>query len=62
MKARIYQFFILLLQFVCGVLVVKMEWDFVPEFLYIVLPFSVSGAILFTLYEHEIKEHERSKI
>ena len=56
MKARIYQFFILLLQFVCGGLVMKIEWDFITEFMFIVLPFSVLGAILFTLYKHEIKK------
>lgn len=56
MKARIYQFLILLLQFVCGGLVAKMEWDFITEFMFIILPFSVLGAILFTLYEQEIKE------
>ena len=56
MKARIYQFLILLLQFVCGGLVMKMEWNFITEFMFIILPFSVLGAILFTLYDHEIKE------
>ena len=56
MKARIYQFLILLLQFVCGGLVAKMEWNFVTEFVFIILPFSVLGSILFTFYEHEIKE------
>lgn len=56
MKARIYQFLILLLQFVCGGLVVKKEWEFITEFMFIILPFSVLGAILFTLYKREIKE------
>lgn len=56
MKARIYQFFILLLQFVCGGLVAKMEWDVITEFMFIILPFSVLVGILFTLYEQEIKE------
>lgn len=56
MKARIYQFFILLLQYVCGGLVMKMEWNFVTEFMFIVAPFSLLGAILFTLYEREIKK------
>lgn len=56
MKARIYQFLILLLQFVCGGLVMKIEWDFVTELMFIILPFSVLGAILFKLYEHKIKE------
>lgn len=56
MKARIYQFLILLLQFVCGGLVMKFEWDFMTEFMFIILPFSVLGAILFKLYEHKIKE------
>ena len=37
-------------------LVMKMEWEFITEFMFIVLPFSVLGAILFTLYEREIKE------
>lgn len=56
MKARIYQFLILTLQFACGGLVVKKEWDFVTEFMFIILPISVLGAILFTLYDHEIKK------
>lgn len=56
MKARIYQILVLLLQFVCGGLVMKMEWDFITEFMFIILPFSVLGGILFTLYEREIKE------
>ncbi|MBO7280144.1 MAG: hypothetical protein J6V00_03160 [Bacteroidaceae bacterium] len=56
MKARIYQFLILLLQFICGGLVVEKEWDFITEFMFIILPFSVLGAILFTLYERKIKE------
>lgn len=56
MKARIYQFLILILQFLCGGLVMKMEWDFITEFMFIILPFSVLGAILFILYDHEIKE------
>ena len=56
MKARIYQFLILLLQFVCGGLVMKMEWDFRTEFMFIILPISILGGILFTLYDHEIKQ------
>lgn len=56
MKARIYQFLILTLQFACGGLVVKKEWNFVTEFMFIILPISVLGAILFTLYDREIKE------
>lgn len=56
MKARIYQFLILILQFLCGGLVMKMEWDFITEFMFIILPVSVLGAILFTLYDHEIKK------
>lgn len=56
MKARIYQFLILLLQFICGGLVVEKEWVFITEFMFIILPFSVLGAILFTLYERKIKE------
>lgn len=56
MRARIYQFLILALQFLCGGLVMKMEWDFITEFMFIILPTSFLGAILFTLYNHEIKE------
>lgn len=56
MKARIYRFLILTLQFACGGLVVKKEWDFITEFMFIILPISILGAILFTLYDHEIKE------
>ena len=56
MKARIYQFLILALQFLCGGLVTKMEWDFITEFMFIILPTSFLGAILFILYDHEIKK------
>ena len=56
MKARVYQFLILILQFLCGGLVMKKELDFITEFMFIILPVSVLGAILFTLYDHEIKE------
>lgn len=56
MKARIYQFLILLLQFVCGGLVMIIEWNFITKFMFIILPFSVLGAVLFTLYDHEIKK------
>lgn len=56
MKAIIYRFLILLLQFVCGGLVMKMEWSFIAEFMFIILPISLLGAILFTLYDHEIKK------
>lgn len=56
MKARVYQFLILILQFVCGGLVMKMEWDFITEFMFIILPISILGAILFTLYDYEIKK------
>ena len=62
MKARIYQFLILLLQFVCGGLVMKMEWDFITKFMFIILPISVLVAILFTLYDREIKEQWRNKL
>lgn len=59
MKARIYQFLILLLQFICGGLVVGFEWNFMAELVLIVLPFSVLEAILFTLYNNEIKKAMR---
>ena len=61
MKARIYQILVLLLQFENGGLVMKMEWNFITEFMFIILPFSVLGGILFSLYEREIKDYERSK-
>ena len=56
MKARIYQFLILLLQFICGGFVVEKEWHFITEVMFIILPFSVLVAILFTLYKRQIKE------
>ena len=56
MKARIYQFFILLLQFVCGGLVVGMECKSLIEVILIILPFSVLEAILFVLYDYEIEK------
>ena len=56
MKARIYQFLILSLQFICGGLVARFEWNYIAELVFIVLPISIVGGILFTLYDHEIKE------
>ena len=56
MKLGILKFFIILLQFVHGTLVMKMEWDFITELLFIILPFSVLGAVLFSLYDNEIKK------
>mgnify|MGYP003291448048 CR=1 FL=1 len=56
MKARIYQFFILLLQFSCGSLVVGFEWNFIAELVFIILPISIVGGILFMMYDKEIKE------
>lgn len=56
MKARIYQFLILMLQFSCGSLVVEFEWNSIEEIVFIVLPISIVGGILFTLYDKEIKE------
>lgn len=56
MKAKIYQFLILILQFACGGLVVKKEWDFLTEFMFIILPISMLEAILFILYNREIKK------
>lgn len=56
MKARIYQFLILLLQFVCGGLVVEKEWNFITEIVFIILPISIVGGTLFALYDKEIKE------
>lgn len=55
MKARIYQFLIILLYFVCGSLVGKKEWDFITEFIFMI-PFLGLGAILFVLYDYEIKK------
>lgn len=56
MKARIYQFLILMLQFSCGSLVVEFEWNFIAEIVFIILPISIVGGILFALYDKEIKE------
>lgn len=56
MKARIYQFLILMLQFICGGLVVGFEWNFIAELVFIILPISIVGGILFALYDKEIKE------
>lgn len=58
MKARIYQFLILFLQFECGTWVEKKEWDFNTEVIFIVLPFSILSAIFFKLYENELYEDE----
>lgn len=56
MKARIYQFLILMLQFICGGLVVGFEWNFIAELVFIILPISIVGGILFALYDKEIKK------
>lgn len=56
MKARIYQFLILLLQFLCGGLVVGIELNFMAALVLIILPFSIVVAVLFTLYKNEIKK------
>ena len=56
MKQGILKFFIILLQFVHGTLVMKMEWNFITELLFIILPLSVLGAVLFSLYDDEIKK------
>lgn len=56
MKARIYQFLILMLQFICGGLVVGFEWNFIAEIVFIILPISIVGGILFALYDKEIKK------
>ena len=56
MKARIYQFLILLLQFICGGLVVGFEWNFIAELVFFILPISIAGGILFAFYDEEIKE------
>lgn len=56
MKARIYQFLILMLQFSCGSLVVEFEWNFIAEIVFIILPISIVGGILFALYDKEIKK------
>lgn len=60
MKARIYQFLILMLQFICGGLVIRIEWNFIVELVIIVL-FSTLGAVLFILYENEIKRNKDDK-
>lgn len=56
MKMYIYKFLILLLQFVCGCLVMKYEWGFITEFMLIILPFSVISAVLFTVHDKEINK------
>lgn len=56
MKKRVCQFFILLCQFICGGLVTSVEFNFIIELVVIILPFSIVGAILFVLYDQEIKE------
>lgn len=59
MKARIYQFIILLLQFVCGGLVTVSEWLFLFDLLVIILPISVVGGFMFFLYDREIIKQSR---
>ena len=61
MKARIYQFIVLTLQFVCGGLVVKSEQSFLFNFFVIILPISIVGAIIFVLYDREIIKQSRKE-
>lgn len=55
MKRNVYKFLILILQFTCGGLVVRLGHSFMADFL-IILPFSIAGAILFNLYDDEMKK------
>ena len=57
MKAQIYKFSILLCQFVCGGLVMDLDYGFMKEFMVIVLPLSIVGGVLFALYDKEIKKN-----
>ena len=61
MKARIYQFIILLLQFVCGGLVMKSEWLFLFDLLVIILPISIVGGFMFFLHNREIIKQYRKE-
>lgn len=61
MKARIYQFIILMLQFVCGGLVMKSEWLFLFDLLVIILPISIVGGFMFFLYDREIIKQSRKE-
>lgn len=57
MKSQIYKFFILLCQFIHGRLVMKMEYSFTTELIFIILPFSILVAVLFELYDKETKNN-----
>jgi hypothetical protein len=55
MKRNVYKFLILLLQFVCGGLAARLGHSFMADLL-IILPFSIAVAILFNLYDDEMKK------
>mgnify|MGYP003564118556 CR=1 FL=1 len=61
MKARIYQFIILMLQFICGSLVVKSEQSFLFNFFVIILLIAIVGSITFVLYGREIIKQSRKE-
>lgn len=53
-RKYVYQFLVLLLQYICGGLVVTKNYSMIAEFAAIILPCAFVGAVLFRLYEREI--------
>lgn len=60
-RKHVYQFFILLLQYVCGGLVVEKDYSFIAEFAAIILPTAVVGAVLFIFYDREVIKEFKDK-
>lgn len=60
-RKHVYQFFILLLQCVCGGLVVEKDYGFIAEFAAIILPTAIAEAILFIFYDREVIKEFKNK-
>ena len=60
-RKHVYQFFILLLQCVCGGLIVKEDYSFIAAFAAIILPTAIGVAILFKFYDREVIKEFKGK-
>ena len=60
-RKHVYQFLILLLQYVCGGLVVEKNYSFIVELAAIILPTAIGVAILFIFYDREVIKEFHSK-
>ncbi len=60
-RKHVYQFLILLLQCVCGGLVVEKDYSFNVELAAIILPTAIVGAVLFVFYDREVIKEFKDK-